>query len=158
MIGLIFIVYFIIYNYNNCMKSPTITTCKKYLIALKKVKGKYVTSERLSKVVGIYPEIINETFSYFDPMVNMDYQYNLRDLEKPIEDYIEKIEEEKIKKPNKETVTKKKLEEYSSIGDFIYKKMTIAGGILDKSAYFSDYDLRVLKKLIIEEQHKRKKN
>ena len=88
----------------------------------------------------------------------MDYQYNLRDLEKPIEDYIEKIEEEKIKKPNKETVTKKKLEEYSSIGDFIYKKMTIAGGILDKSAYFSDYDLRVLKKLIIEEQHKRKKN
>lgn len=140
------------------MKKPTITICKKYLAALNKIKGKYVTSERLSKSIGIYPEVINETFSFFDPLVNMDYQYNLRDLEKELVNYIEQMEKEKEKKFNKEIITKKKMDEYSSIGDFIYKKMTIAGGILDKSTYLSDYDLRFLKKLINEEQHKRKMN
>ena len=35
--------------------------------------------------------------------------------------------------------------------------MTFGGGLVDKNAYLSDRDLRVLKKLIQEEQNKRKK-
>ena len=38
---------------------------KKYLSALTKIKAKYVTAERLSRVIGVYPEVINETLSYF---------------------------------------------------------------------------------------------
>ena len=59
------------------MKAPNVSTLKKYLSAMAKIKKKYITAERLSKVVGVYPEIINENLSYFDPMINMDYEYNL---------------------------------------------------------------------------------
>ena len=63
------------------MKTPTITLAKKYAQALKKCKGKYVSSEKLSKVIGFYPDVINDFFSYFNPMVNIDYTFNLREVE-----------------------------------------------------------------------------
>ena len=53
------------------MKAPSVTILKKYLSAMQKIKAKYITAERLSKVVGVYPEIINENLSYFDPMLAM---------------------------------------------------------------------------------------
>ncbi|MCQ3035908.1 MAG: hypothetical protein MJ248_06840 [Bacilli bacterium] len=144
------------------MKQPTIATLKKYLAAMMKIKKKYVTSDRLSKVVGVYPEVINETFSYFDPMVNMDYEYNLMELVPQIKDYIEGIEEEKAKakasKPaiQRNVVRKNDVSKYESVGDFIYQKMTI-GGMLDKYITLTDSDLKILKKLVIEEQASRKK-
>ena len=54
------------------MAGPKVSDVKKYLNGVLKVNRKYVTSERLSKVVGIYPEIINETLSYFEPTIKMD--------------------------------------------------------------------------------------
>ena len=97
------------------MKTPNITTLKKYFSSLKKMKRKYVTSELLSKEVGVYPDIINETFSYFDPMVNLDYQYNLMDLFDQLENLINDLSKESENKPHKKLVTKKQLEQYSSI-------------------------------------------
>lgn len=139
------------------MKAPTITLAKKYSQALKKCKGKYVSSEKLSKIIGFYPDVINDFFSYFNPMVNIDYTFNLREVEDELNEYIFEYENSRDKTKNKELITKKKLDEYSSINDFIYKKMTNAGGMVDRNIELSDTDLRVLKKLIIEEQNKRKK-
>ncbi len=136
------------------MKTPNITTLKKYFLAIKKMKKKYVTSERLSKEVGLYPEVINETFSYFDPMVNMDYQYNLMDLYEQLENLINELEANHKKEPRK-LVTKKQLDDYVSINDFVYKKLTI-GGIVDRNVTLSDTDLRTLKRLITIEQNNRK--
>lgn len=119
------------------------------------MKRKYVTSELLSKEVGVYPDIINETFSYFDPMVNLDYQYNLMDLLEQLENLINELSKENEKKPHKKLVTKKQLEQYSSINDFVYQKMSI-GGLIDRSAYLDDADLRTLKRLINQEQLLRK--
>lgn len=144
------------------MKAPNVTTLKKYLSALTKIKKKYVTAERLSKVVGIYPEIINENLSFFDPMVNMDYEYNLMDLVPQIQKFIDDTEAEKAKaKDKKQTlyqapIRKTDFSKYEGIGDFIYQKMTI-GGMLDKYFVLTDNDLKVLKKLIVEEQQLRKK-
>lgn len=139
------------------MKTPTITLAKKYAQALKKCKGKYVSSEKLSKVIGFYPDVINDFFSYFNPMVNIDYTFNLREVEDELNEFILDLENSRDKTKTKETVTKKKLDEFSSINDFIYKKMTNAGGMVDRNIELSDLDLRILKKLIIEEQQKRKK-
>lgn len=140
------------------MKSPSVTVVKKYLTAIIKIKAKYVTSERLSKVVGVYPEIINEHLSYFDPMINMDYSYNLLDLVPTLEEYVSNESNKKtpIVQKGQVLVTKNTLSEYDSVSDFIYKKMTI-GGFINKNAYLDDNDLRTLKRLAIEELAKRKK-
>lgn len=139
------------------MSQVKISLLTKYVSKLKKSKKKYMTSENLSKIVGVYPEVINETFSYFDPIVNIDYQYNLIDLLPQAEQYIHEHNlklnsEDHVKK---DVITKAKLKEYESIADFIYKKMTV-GGIFDKSALLSDRDLRMLKRLINDEQKIRK--
>ena len=140
------------------MKAPSITVLKKYLSALTKIKAKYVTAERLSKVVGIYPEIINEQLSYFEPTLMMDPEYNLMELVPTLKKFVIEKEEEKsstlIKKP---AIKKQTLEQYDSVSDFIYKRMTLVGGLLDRNVVLSDTDLRILKKLIVEEQQARKK-
>ena len=126
----------------------------KYLQGLKKMKKKYVTSDMLSSFIGIYPDIINETFSYFDPMVNMDYQYNLMDLIPQLEAYLEKhrAPQVKAKETNKKVMEKLP---YDSVNDFVYERMSF-GGFLNRDTYLSDNDLKMLKKLVSQEQEKRK--
>lgn len=140
------------------MKEPKLVEVKKYLNALVKMNKKYVTSERLSKVIGIYPEIINEQLSYFEPTLMMDPEFNLMELVPTLKKFVVEKEEEKsstlIKKP---AIKKTTLEQYDSVSDFIYKKMTLVGGLLDRNVVLSDTDLRILKKLIVEEQQRRKK-
>ena len=138
------------------MKEPKVSEVKKYLSALLKLKKKYVTSERLSRVVGVYPDIIDESLSYFEPTLKMDPTFNLMELVPAMKRFIEEKEENKFA-PKAPTIKKKQVEEYESITDFIYKKMTFAGGLLDRNAHLSDTDLKILKRLIKNEQDKRKK-
>jgi hypothetical protein len=130
----------------------------KYLQGLKKMKKKYVTSDMLSSSIGIYPDVINETLSFFDPMVNMDYQYNLMDLVPQLETYLEEhhVSQAKTKAKAKE-VSKKPMEKlpYDSVNDFVYERMSF-GGFLNRDTYLSDSDLKMLKKLVSQEQEKRK--
>lgn len=140
------------------MKEPKLSEVKKFLHSLLKMNKKYVTSERLSKVVGIYPEIINEQLSYFEPILMMDPEYNLMELVPILKKYVIDKEEEKSSTLIKKTAIKKAtLEQYDSVSDFIYKRMTLVGGLLDRNVVLSDTDLRILKKLITEEQQRRKK-
>ena len=139
------------------MKEPKLSDVKKYLNAIIKMNKKYITTERLSKVVGVYPEIINETLSYFEPMLAMDPEYNLLELVPTLKKYVVDKEEEKnttfVKRP---AIKKKEWEQFDSVSDFIYKRMTYTGGLLDRNVVLSDTDLRILKKLITEEQQARK--
>lgn len=137
------------------MKAPSVNTLKKYLTALTKNKYKYITAERLSRILGVYPEIINETLSYFEPMLMMDPSYNLLDLVPQIKQYITDLEEKKTPINQDERIKQKQLDEYESVVDFIYKKMSV-GGIIDRGAYLTDKDLRLLKRLAGEELKKRK--
>ena len=138
------------------MKEPKVSEVKKYLNAIIKLNKKYVTTERLSKVVGVYPDVITDTLCYFEPTLAMDYEYNLMELVPTLKQYVIDKEENRTLTPKVDVVRKKDLKEYESINDFIYKKMTSVGGLLDRNIVLSDRDLRELKKLISEEQANRK--
>lgn len=145
------------------MKEPSVYILKKYLTALNKINRKYVTAERLSKILGVYPEVISNNLSYFEPMIIMDYEYNLMDLVPQIKAHLKKIEAKKAKakadklkakaintkdkKKGEEKVVKAPKVKYASIGDFVYKKMTF-GGMVDKSIKLSEEDLKALQVLV----------
>ena len=136
------------------MKSISNATLKKYVLALKKMKRKYVSSELLSKEVGIYPEVINETISFFDPMVTLDYQYNLMDLLPQMEEYLGDSGVSRTKTTSKQKAVEPRVNQIS-LSDYIYQKLTI-GGFLDRNRVFTDAELKEMKRLIIEEQKSRK--
>ena len=139
------------------MKEPKLSDVKKYLNAITKMNKKYITTERLSRVVGVYPEVINDTLTYFEPMLAMDPDFNLLELVPALKKFVNDKEEEKnnsfIKKP---VIKKNDWEQFDSVSDFIYKRMTFTGGLLDRNVVLSDKDLKILKKLITEEQQNRK--
>ena len=132
------------------MKGPSITVLKKYLTAMTKNKVKYMTCERLSRIVGVYPEVIAENLSYFDPLLNMDPSYDLLVLIPQMKEYIKEEEEKKTPAPHKVMATKKDVVGYESVNDFIYKKMTFAG-MVDRNIVLNEKDLRVLKRLVNDE-------
>ena len=136
------------------MKNISNATLKKYVLALKKMKRKYVSSELLSKEVGIYPEIINETISFFDPMVTLDYQYNLMDLLPTMEEYLGDSAVNKTKTNTKAKQTDVRTNQVS-LSEYIYQKLTI-GGFLDRNRIFTDAELKEMKRIISEEQKSRK--
>lgn len=138
------------------MKEPKVSDIKKFLSGITKINRKYVTSERLSRVVGLYPEIINEQLSYFEPTLKMDPEFNLMELVPQLKQYVIDQEENKTLVRKQPSIKKKDLEVYESINDFIYRKMTSVTGLLDRNIVLSDTDLRILKKLIAEEQANRK--
>ena len=122
------------------------TTAKKYLSAIEGSKKKYLTCDGLSRVLGIYPEVIAEQLSYFEPMLAMDPSYDLKELIPTIEKY---IEEEDAKKEKKEVikVSKKDLVKYKSVIDFLYKRLTY-NGLIDRTAVLNEADLKALRKLV----------
>jgi len=139
------------------MKGPSLTSVRKYIAAIKKSPRKYLTSEHLSKELGVFPDVINETLSYFNPLVTMDFTFDIRPLLPLMEVYAAELFAR-----SKETaaphiiVTKKNISDYESISDFILKKMVFTSGLFDRNAHLSDTDLRVLKKLIAAEQAERR--
>ena len=132
------------------MKGPSVTVLKKYLNAMSKNKVKYMTCERLSRIVGVYPEVIAENLSFFDPMLNMDPSYDLLALIPQIKEYITSEEEKKAPATPKVVATKKDIDGYESVSDFVYKRMTFAG-MVDRNLVLSEKDLRVLKRLVNDE-------
>jgi len=152
---------FQVYNYkegDTYMNGPSLTNVRKYLLAIKKSPRKYLTSEHLSKEMGLFPDVINRVLSYFDPLVNMDFTYDVRTLVPLMEEYVAKLslERKKVAKP-RVIVTKKEVGEFESLSDFIFKKYVFeSSGLFDRSATLSDSELRILKKLITIEQNERK--
>ena len=132
------------------MKGPSVTVLKKYLTAMSKNKVRYMTCEKLSRIVGVYPEVIAENLSFFDPMLNMDPSYDLLALIPQMKEYIKEEEEKKAPSAPKVVATKKDVVPYESVNDFVYKKMTFAG-MVDRNIVLNEKDLRVLKRLVNDE-------
>ena len=138
------------------MKEPNVKELKKYLTGMAKYpKAKYFTCERLANIIGIYPDVISDTLSFFDPMIKMDYDYNVLELVPKMKKFIEEKETKKAPVPKPVAVKKDEVEIFDSYLDFIHKKLTI-GGMLNWSVELSDKDLKILKRLIVEELAKRK--
>lgn len=141
------------------MSGPSLGNVRKYIIAIKKSPRKYLTAEHLSKEMGLFPDIINRTLSYFDPLVNMDFTYDIRKLLPVMEEYTREISEEKKKVSKPRVMTSKKdIADFVSVSEFIFKKYVLdSSGLFDRSATLSDADLRILKKLLTLEQNERKR-
>ena len=125
------------------------STAKKYLTAIEGSKKRYLTCDNLSRIMGIYPEVIAEQLSFFEPMLAMDPSFDLKELVPAISKYIEEEEAKKVKKPVVK-VSKKDLSEYKSVVDFVFKRMTF-NGLVDRSVSLSEADLKSLKKLVQQE-------
>ena len=132
------------------MKGPSVTVLKKYLSAMTKKKVKYMTAERLAHIIGVYPDVIAETLSFFEPMLKMDPSYDLLVLIPQIKEYIKNEEDKKSPSAPKVVATKKDVVEYESVNDFVYKKMTFAG-MVDRNVQLNEKDLRILKRLVNDE-------
>lgn len=132
---------------------------KRALSALKKKNKKYVTIDMLSKWVGVYPDVLADDLVFFEPLIRMDPSINMNELVPAIEAYLaeDKKEESQEPKPKRVTAKKKDLLDYESIGDFVYKKMAGAGGLVSPSTSLNDQDLAILARLVKEEQARRKK-
>lgn len=141
------------------MAQLSLTRIKKIHSAIKQDRRKFVSLDMLSRKLGIYPDVLGQELSEFNPMVFMDPSLNMKSLLPQLEQRISEIEEEKSKQPKKARVVarKKEVMEYDSIQSFVYAKMTGAGGLVDTSAILDDKDLRILQKLVTNEIAKRKK-
>ena len=141
------------------MAKPTKAEVKRILGALRRSKKKFVTLEALSRLVGLYPDVLAETLAYFEPMIRMDPSINTRDLMPALEEYLKEPMKPVASNPKhkKIAISKKELAEYSSIADFVYKKMTNVGGLVDTSKKLSDEELRILEKLVQRETQRRRK-
>ena len=140
-------------------KKPTKVEIKRISGAIKRSKRKFLSLDALSRLVGLYPDVLGNKLSYFEPMVMMDFSLNMKDLLPALEKYLE--EPSSVAKPKtkarRPSVSKKELAKYSSITDFVYKRMTTVGGLVDTSCQLSAEDLSVLRKLIDNEEKKQNK-
>jgi hypothetical protein len=129
------------------------STYQKIYDALVTSQQKYMTSEMLAQVIGLYPDVINEALSLFNPVVTLDITFNLKELLPQLEDYL-KASKPMITKRNRAPKINEKT--YDTFSAFVYEKMTISG-IVDKNIILTDKELRLAKRIISAELKGRKK-
>ena len=141
------------------MEKTSFNRIKRILAPLKKSSKKYVSLEMLSRMVGLYSDVLADDLEPFEPMIRMDSTLNMKNLIPALEAYISEEESKKVTliKPKRVVATKKEIDKYPNIASFVYEKMTSAGGLVDPSARLSDEDLHLLQKLVLREVQKRKK-
>ena len=107
------------------MAEPKVSEIKKYISAMEKMKKKYITVERLSRVVGYYPDVIQATLEYFEPMLKMQPDFNLLELVPAMKKYVIDKEENKVKEVKAPSIKKNQLEQYDSAIE-LYEKEVIS--------------------------------
>ena len=124
------------------------------LKALKASKAKFLTAEALSREIGLVPDAIQAACSMFNPLVSIDYTFDLKQLIPELDAYLSALPSSRpITK--RTTTGKRKPLPYQSVIEFVYDKMTYSG-IVDKSKSLSDAELRLLRRLALEELKLRK--
>jgi len=134
------------------MNKTDLLLLEKILGALTSIKAKYVTADSLSREIGVLPEKIQDLCATFNPLVTIDFSFNLKDLMPEIEKHVAM----KVKKTAKKVASaKKELSSYQRLIDFVYDKMTYEG-MLDKSIVLDDRELREIKSIASEELRTRR--
>ena len=124
--------------------SLTKVKVKKYLKSIKDFKKNVVTPKMVSRDIGIIEDVVREELAYFDPMIRLFAEYNLLELVPFLENYITPVEKTKPTMRSR----KRKDDFYSSVGDFVYKNMTNAGGIIDPNVTLKLSQLKSLRKVV----------
>lgn len=125
-----------------------LSNLKKYDKFLKSTNKKIVDVDTLSKGVNIKADLIIDDLIYFEPMLRMIVEnYNFRNLGKNIEDYISNS----INKETKKKTKRLKYDPNQTTMDFIYSKLLLDNGFIDRYYKFSNQDLKHLRYLINKE-------
>ena len=128
------------------------TNVKKYLKIITETKKKVFTCDDLSKISGVKVEVLRNEFLDFYPLIGLEINYDLHSLVPALETYLTKLEKVPVKK--RVVVRNKTLKKYKTFVDYIYKKMTFSGGMLDSGYVLSIEDVKILKKLLNNEEKK----
>lgn len=122
------------------------TNTKKYIQVIKNSKRKVVTVDEVSKKTGKKSDLIRDNLVAFNPLINFDLNYDLHGILTDLENSLVEFEHEPIKK--RMSIKSIEVDKYKGILDYIYKKMTVAGGILDLGYKLNKKDIKLIKKLL----------
>lgn len=122
-----------------------------YLKAINNWKKKTMSVEELSLEVGIYEDVIRDQLASFDPLIRIMVDVDVIALKPELEKY---IAAKTVKR--KTTRRKKPHPKYKSVVDFVYRNMTVPGGLINSAVNLSFNQLKDLKKLVNEEYKAKK--
>ena len=125
---------------------------KKYLKYLEESKSKVVSSHKLSLGTNVLEDVILDEFAEFDPLIRMFDNVNFKKYIPNLIGVIDAAKAVKKKAPKKK---KTKTVNYSSIKEFLYDKMLLTGGFVDRSYEFDEDDIRTLRLLCTRELKKK---
>ncbi len=128
------------------------TKLQKIIRAIEKTKRKVYTVSELSRDTGIKDEILIDYLSKFNALIYFDSQANVKDYLNGIREDFDGQNKEVVKRT--EYVRSKDVEQYDNLVDYIYKTMTVQGGILDTGYVLNKKDIKIIKKLLKEESDK----
>ena len=75
------------------------TKLKRIYSLIKNDKKKFLSLDALARKMGIYPEVLGQELSYFNPMILMDPSLNMKSLLPDMEAELAADEEKKADKP-----------------------------------------------------------
>jgi hypothetical protein len=125
---------------------------RKYLKFLEESKSKIVLIRKLSLGTNIQEDTILDEFSEFDPLIRMIDGTNFKKFIPNLHEVITLANQAKKKTPKKK---KTKTINYSSIKEFLYDKMLLTGGFVDRSYEFDEDDIKTLRLLCTRELKKK---
>lgn len=126
-----------------------LTILNKISKGLKSSDKKVVTIDVLNAYVILKEDIILDELSFFEPLIRLTPSFNIRRIEKEINNEIIRLKNNKKEKNKSKTVNKrKKIDSYDTLLDFIEQKMLLPGGIIDVSYTFTLDDLKALRKVV----------
>lgn len=131
------------------------TKLAKIISVIKRSDKKVYTISELAFDTGIKEDVLREYFLKFDPLIYFNSEFNVRDVFDKL--LIEQNKLEKSKGPKRHYIGHKELAQYKGLIDYVYKNMTVSGGILDTGYVLNKKDLKLITKLLKNEKDKLKK-
>lgn len=128
------------------MNKITKVKVKKYLSIIKSSKKKHFSVSSLSSTIGVNEDTLREELAYFDPLIRLMEDYNLKDIVNDLESFLTKPLVKRAKLTTK----------YNSVLDFVIKNMTLNGDLIDKYTKLNKTQLKDLEILVKREIRKTK--
>lgn len=126
------------------MNKITKVKVKKYLSIIKSSKKKNFSVSSLSSTIGVNEDTLREELAYFDPLIRLMEDYNLKDIVDDLEKFLTKPLVKRVKLTTK----------YNSVLDFVIKNMTLNGDLIDKCTKLNKTQLKDLEILVKKEIRK----
>lgn len=130
---------------------------KKYYSYLKKETKKIVDIRKLSLGSNIKEDIILDDFEEFEPLIRFSSDsVNFKNYIENLSNYILENENKSVKKVTKPHKVSNKVE-YDSLKDFLYDKIVLPSGFIDRTYEFNLEDYKKIRKICNIEIKKGKK-